>query len=156
MKQKELSVLLRVIVAICALAALVLAGAAWILVAKSLYFDRNWESVYLGIVAGMYVPLLLALWELWRIFREIGHDNSFCMENAMRLRRVSFYSLIDTLLVFLSVVLYLLCGWGYEHGWVFAKLVLMLVGIAMTVACAALSHLTRKAALLKDENDLTI
>lgn len=156
MKQKELSILLRVIVAVCALAALAFAFAAAILTIKSIWFDHNAQSVYLAVCTVLFIPLFLALWELWHIFAEIGRDNSFCMENALRLRRVSFYALGDTLLELVSVFLFALCGIDGGFGWLVLKLFFMLVGIAMAVACAALSHLTRKAALLKAENDLTI
>ena len=37
-----------------------------------------------------------------------------------------------------------------------AVVLIVAVGLAMAVCCAALSHLTRKAAELKQENDLTI
>lgn len=160
MKQKELSVLLRVIVTICALIALALALALAVTTAKSLYLDRNWESVYLAAELALFVPLFAALWDMWCIFREIGHDNSFCMENAMRLRRVSFYALADTLLEIATMLLFVLAGGsngiGTGIGWLLLKLFFVLVGIAMAVACAALSHLTRKAAQIKSENDLTI
>lgn len=155
MKQKELSILLRVIIAICALAALVFGAFVCITAAKSILLDHNWESVYLSLTVLLFVPLFAALWELWRIFTEIGRDNSFCLENALRLRRVSFYAVADTILELISAVLLLSLDASHLV-WLPVKLLLMLVGIAMAVACAALSHLTRKAALLKDENDLTI
>lgn len=155
MKQKELSILLRVIVILCALAALVFGAIVCITAAKSILLDRNWESVYLSLTGLLFVPLFAALWELWHIFAEIGRDNSFCLENALRLRRVSFYALADTILELTSALLLLSLDTS-SLVWLPVKLLLMLVGIAMAVACAALSHLTRKAALLKDENDLTI
>lgn len=155
MKQKELSILLRVIIAICALAALVFGAFVCITASKSILLDHNWESVYLSLTVLLFVPLFAALWELWRIFTEIGRDNSFCLENALRLRRVSFYAVADTILELISAVLLLSLD-ASHFVWLPVKLLLMLVGIAMAVACAALSHLTRKAALLKDENDLTI
>ncbi len=155
MKQKELSILLRVIVAVCALAALAFGAIVCITAAKSILFDRNWESVYLSLTVLLFVPLFAALWELWHIFAEIGRDNSFCLENALRLRRVSFYALADTILELISAMLLLSLDASHLV-WLPVKLLLMLVGTAMAVASAALSHLTRKAALLKDENDLTI
>lgn len=155
MKQKELSILLRVIVAVCALAALAFGAIVCITAAKSILLDHNWESVYLSLTTLLFVPLFAALWELWHIFAEIGRDNSFCLENALRLRRVSFYALADTILELTSAMLLLSLDASHLV-WLPVKLLLMLVGTAMAVASAALSHLTRKAALLKDENDLTI
>lgn len=155
MKQKELSILLRVIVAVCALAALVFGAFVGITAAKSILLDHNWESVYLTLTVLLFLPLFAALWELWHIFAEIGRDNSFCLENALRLRRVSFYALADAVLELMGALLLLSLS-ATHLVWLPVKLLLMLVAIAMAVACAALSHLTRKAALLKDENDLTI
>lgn len=157
MKQKELSVLLRAIVALCALLALAFAFVVGTITLKSAFLDHNWQSIYLAIFCVMFLPLFLSMWDMWQIFSEIGRDNSFCLENARRLRRISLYALTDTLLVIVTAGIFLIAG-GTELGlglYVF-KFFLVVVGIAVTVACSALSHLTRKAALLKDENDLTI
>ena len=172
MKQKELSILLRVVVVLCALVWLVFA---------------NWFGRMLGIaiVEGAYVvafPLLLCLmllpplvvfWDAWNIFTQIGKNNSFCLENARRLRRISFCALTDTVL---DVVLLI---YGVVHRFRFVSqfatddiimaaldddmflavvrfLFVAFIGVAVTVAAAALSHLTLKAADLQDENDLTI
>lgn len=157
MKQKELSILLRAVVALCAAVALFFAYAVGITTLKSLFIDHNWQSYYLVLSCAMFIPLFLAMWDLWQIFSAIGRDNSFCMDNALRLRRISFYALIDTVLVLISTV-FMLAMRIIElfDGLFLFKAFLMVVGIAVAVACAALSHLTRKAALLKDENDLTI
>ena len=91
----------------------------------------------------------------WRIFAEIGRDNSFCAENARRLRIISGLALTDTLLCAAGIVaLFLLRA---LHPGVFLLLLLITaVGAGITVAAAALSHLTLKAAVLQDENDLTV
>lgn len=157
MKQKELSILLRAVVALCAAVALFFAYAVGITALKSIFIDHNWQSYYLALFATMFIPLFLSMWDLWQIFTEIGRDNSFCMKNAMRLRRISFYALLDTALVLGSTVFMLAVrAMDLFDGLFLFKLFMMMVGIAVTVACSALSHLTRKAALLKDENDLTI
>lgn len=155
MKQKELSVLLRAVVLLCALVALALGLCVGVLTLKSMFIDHNWQSVFLGLFSLMFLPLFLSMWDLWQIFTQIGLDNSFCMDNALRLRRISFYALADTILVLVSLVLLLTCG-GIGGGPFLFELFLLIVGIAATVTCSTLSHLTRKAALLKDENDLTI
>lgn len=171
MKQKELSILLRVVVILCALVWLVFA---------------NWFGRMLGlaIVDGAYVlayPLLLCLmllpplvvfWDAWNIFTQIGKNNSFCVENARRLRRISHCALIDTVLDLVMLVYGVIFRFKFAaeiapddimsqmgddlFGAVIRFLFVAFIGVAVTVAAAALSHLTLKAADLQDENDLTI
>ena len=76
----------------------------------------------------------------------------------------SLYSQLKTCaaLALTDTVLYAVAGpvltlTGQLPGRTLAAVVLIVaVGLAMAVCCAALSHLTRKAAELKQENDLTI
>lgn len=150
MKQKELSILLRAVVALAAVAAAV-CFAVFAVVTVQAVVAGNWQALPLAGILIMFIPLFLAMMDLWKIFTEIGRDNSFCLENALRLRRISFYALFDTVLLLAGVILALILRWNP-----YALIFLSLMGLAATVACAALSHLTRKAALLKDENDLTI
>lgn len=159
MKQKELSRWLRVVVIIgwcvCALLAL--------FVAPKLAHDAaidlpelarlKWPCLvtfWIGLI-----PVAVALWEGWRIFGEIGRDNSFCAENARRLRVVSRLALGDTLLC-AAAMLGLLILNALHPGVFLLMLFIAFGGAVITVAAAALSHLTLKAADLQDENDLTI
>ena len=86
---------------------------------------------------------------------EIGRDNSFCHENARRLSICGNLALADT-------VLYLAAGCvlGFMHllhiTLLIAGIVICSIGVAVAVCCAALSHLTRKAADMQSENDLTV
>ena len=171
MKQKELSILLRAVVVLCMLVWLVFA---------------NWFGRMLGlaIVDGAYVlayPLLLCLmllpplvvfWDAWNIFAQIGKNNSFCVENARRLRRISFCALADTVLDVVLLVYGVINRFQFIASFapddvmkamgddlfmaVVRFLFVAFIGVAVTVAAAALSHLTLKAAQLQDENDLTI
>ncbi len=171
MKQKELSILLRAVVILCCLVWLVFA---------------NWFGRMLGIaiVEGAYVvafPLLLCLmllpplvvfWDAWNIFTQIGRNNSFCLENARRLRRISFCALTDTVLDVVLLIYGAVNRFQFIAGFapddiikalgddmflaVVKFLFVAFIGVAVTVAAAALSHLTLKAADLQDENDLTI
>ncbi len=150
MKQKELSILLRAVVALAAVAAVVFFAVLVFVTLQSVQ-HQNWQQWPLLAVLILFIPLFLSMYDLWRIFTEIGRDNSFCLENALRLRRISFYALFDTVLLLAGVVAALVLQFNP-----YARIFLALMGRAATVACAALSHLTRKAALLKDENDLTI
>ena len=171
MKQKELSILLRAVVILCCLVWLVFA---------------NWFGRMLGIaiVEGAYMvafPLLLCLmllpplvvfWDAWNIFTQIGKNNSFCLENARRLRRISFCALADTVLDIILLIYGVVNRFQFIAGFapddiikalgddmflaVVKFLFVAFIGVAVTVAAAALSHLTLKAADLQDENDLTI
>lgn len=159
MKQKELSRWLRGVVIIGWLACLLL---AWP-VAPKLATDAALDIPELAYLAWPCLILFwiglavvaVALWFGWRIFGEIGRDNSFCRENARRLRIISWLALGDTVLCILGILILLLLR--SLHPGVFLLLLLItVIGAGITVAAAALSHLTLKAALLQDENDLTI
>lgn len=99
--------------------------------------------------------VLAALYQAWRIFTEIGRDNSFCAENAARLRTVSRLAIADSVLYALGAVV-LVCLNAMNPGVLLVFAGIVLVGLAIAAAAAALSHLTQKAASIKDENDLTI
>lgn len=159
MKQKELSRWLRVIVIVgwCVCAVL-----AWP-IAPKLAEDAAGgapEFAYLvwPCLAFAWLGLIvvaIALWFAWRIFGEIGRDNSFCRENARRLRTISRLALTDTALCLLLIVFLLICQ-ALHPGIFLLLLLISVVGAGITAAAAALSHLTLKAALLQEENDLTV
>ncbi len=158
MGQKELSKLLRGLVVLvgafvlvmCALVAPMLGEEAALVTERSAV--RWVVTVFLWLTA---VPGFAALFLAWRIFGEIGRDNSFCLENAMRLRSISHLALLDTVVYIAATVV--LAVVNLLHPGAFLVLAAaILIGSVATVACAALSHLTRKAAELKSDNDLTI
>lgn len=159
MKQKELSRWLRIVVIIgwCACALLAypvvpkLAQDAAIDIPELAYLA--WPCLaffWLGIIV-----VAIALWYGWRIFGEIGRDNSFCRENARRLTVISRLALIDTVLCILAIVVLLVLG-ALHPGILLLMLLVAVVGAGVTAAAAALSHLTLKAVLLQEENDLTV
>lgn len=159
MKQKELSRWLRVVVVIGWIACLLLS----VVVVPKLATDAavDWpEFSYLAMPCltifwlGM-IPVALALWYAWKIFGEIGRDNSFCRENARRLRVISWLALTDTVLCVLSTIALLLLN-ALHPGIFLLMLLIAVIGAGLTVAAAALSHLTLKAAILQEDSDLTI
>ena len=164
MGQKELSLLLKIVVAVLAVflsLALVfflppLAHEAYLFyrdVSEALANAFAWGvPAVIGLSA---IPCYASLVLAWRIFAEIGRNNSFCAENAKRLRTISRLALADTVVyVVLSLVL---CAIGAGHPSVVLILTaIILFGAAATVCCAALSHLTQKAADMKADSDLTI
>jgi uncharacterized membrane protein len=159
MQQKELSVWLRAVVVLVFACCLFLAV---IVVPEQSheYLSRHPEYTPLFLPGLIFfwttlLPVFASLLLAWRIFTEIGRDNSFCEKNALRLRRISRLALLDTVLYILFAVVQACLGLLHPE-FVPMYLAVIFVGVAMTITTAALSHLTRKAADLKSENDLTI
>jgi len=159
MKQKELSRWLRAIVIVCWMLCAVM-GAVFMPFAFRILAAEHPEAAWLTwprlIVFWIaLIPVILALWQGWQIFGEIGRDNSFCLENARRLKIISYLAAGDTLLVVVYAIL-LAAAQSLFLPVILLHLMVIFVGIAVAVATAALSHLTHKAAVLQDENELTI
>lgn len=159
MKQKELSIWLRVVLGV---------GAAFMLFLSLLLIPKLGQRVveHYPELGYLYWPCLVFFWVtaalvlvflalVWKIAVEIGRDNSFCYENAKRLRICSNLALAD-------VILYLIAGCVLgamnllNFALIVAGIVVCSIGSAIAVCCAALSHLTRKAADMQSENDLTV
>lgn len=101
------------------------------------------------------VPCYAALVISWQIADQIGRNRSFTIENAVGLGRISKLAVADTAFFFIGNIVLWLCGWNHP-GIVLGSLLICFVGIVIAVAMAVLSHHTRKAAALQEENDLTI
>ena len=165
MGQKELSMLLKVVVVVLAvfLAAVLIFFVPMLGRSVSEYYAGAGDAVKTvifgwvvpGIVAVSSVPGFISLWLAWGIFTEIGRNNSFCAGNARRLRTISRLALGDTCVYVILAVSVLALGPKHPSvPLIFVSVTLF--GAAVTICCAALSHLTQKAADLKDDNDLTI
>lgn len=163
MGQKELSILLKAVVTVLAvfLAAVLVFFVPMLSATVLEYYEGDtpptifFGYVIPGIVALSALPGFAALWLAWGIFSEIGRNNSFCDKNARSLKLISRLALMDTCVyAVMSVVVLAL---GPKHPSVpLIFVAITLFGAAVTTVCAALSHLTRKAADLKNDNDLTI
>lgn len=159
MKQKELSCWLKVLIVV----AFICCGAASFYLVPQLgitavTYSLGDEWLYWPCLIFFWLTVIPVLWCLilaWRIAGEIGRDNSFCTENALRLRTVSRLALADTIAYLLAAVLLTLQGSLNLPG-LLLFLAVMILGSALAVGMAALSHLIAKAADLKADNDLTI
>lgn len=166
MGQKELSLLLKVVVVVLAVFLILALGFFLPPLAQEVYLfcaEHMSEGaafalgkcVFPIVIVLSAVPCFASLWLGWGIFTEIGRNNSFCQENARRLRTISRLALMDT--VVYIVLFAALFSLGAAHpSVVLIYGVIVLFGATMTIVCAALSHLTKKAADLKSDNDLTI
>ena len=95
------------------------------------------------------IPLLAIGVLAWRLFADIGRNRSFSTENAARLRLVSLFALAEGMIVIAALGL-------LTSGALAVALVITIACFALAIVSATLSHLTRKAAQLQDENDLTV
>lgn len=91
----------------------------------------------------------------WRIAVEIGRDNSFSQKNAGLLKWVSVLAGVDTGFFFLGNVVLLCVGWNHPSI-LLASLLVVFAGASIAVVSAGVSHLVYKAALMREESELTI
>lgn len=110
---------------------------------------------WLAVILITAIPCYWGLYFGWKISSEIGKDNSFSMENAWYLKNISILAALDSVYFFLANLVLMVIGMNHPSIFLLSLFVVF-AGIAITVAAAALSHLVRKAAELKAENELTI
>ena len=159
MKQKSLSSWLCLItygVALCILAifALAIPDYGMSIVAKNPEFE-SWYLPWLIFVEISGIPCLIALIPSYRIFRKIGCDCSFSVDNARRLSLISVLAAADGAYIFVGNVVFLLLEMSHP-GVLLLSFIAVFGAVSISVATAALSHLVRKAAELQEQSDLTI
>ena len=159
MEQKTLSKWLKVVligVAFCALVVylLILPGYGRSLVAEYPEFsNRFWPWLIFLWATG--IPCLIAFCFGWKIAANIGSDRSFSLSNARYLKWISWLAAGDSVFFFAGNVVLLFCNMSHP-GITLLSLLVVILGVAVTVAAAALSHLVQKAAALQEQSDLTI
>lgn len=159
MKQKNLSLWLRIIAVFIGVVGLVVFFAA----VPSVIGD--YQTTYpqhhaVGTVAKVLcylsaAPFIVAIAQFYVICVRIGRDQSFSLENSHSLRLIGYMALTDTVMVFCVFGALLIIGL-FNISFCIAAVMIMLFGILVTIAAFALSHLVLKAFNLKSENDLTI
>ncbi len=122
--------------------------------------ERNPEYAYcfwpwLIFLLATAVPCYLVLWQGWKILSAVRRDESFTRENARRLGTVSKLAAFDAAFLFAGSLIFLLLGMSHP-GVFLALLLISAFGLIVTVAAALLSHLVYKAALLREDADLTV
>ena len=95
------------------------------------------------------------LGNFWMICVRIGEDNSFCYENADGMKRMGLLSFVVAVLL-TGAMTFLGCLGFLGIAYFIVYFFLMCVVCGVGVLCLALSALIRRAAQLKEENDLTI
>lgn len=160
MNQKNLSVWLKFITICVAAAGIFIYAIIVPYVSKaiiSLNGEKlnNWYIAWNIFLAVTAIPCYLMLYNFWRICCEIGKDNSFCESNAVCLKHISHWSLIDVAYFFIGNIVMVVCNINLQVMFIVSVFV-CLGGIVIAVAAAALSHLVYKASAIEEQNELTI
>jgi len=106
-------------------------------------------------VCAIAVLCYAVLGNFWMICVRIGEDNSFCNENADGMKRMGLLSFAVAVLLTGGMV-FLGCLGFLGIAYLIVYFLLMCVVCGVGVLCLALSALIRRAAQMKEENDLTI
>ena len=159
MEQKALSRWLKVIVigvGVCGLVGLALIIPS---IGKSIIEANpeyaSWYMPWLIFACIFSVPCFTALFFGWKIAGNIGSNRSFSYDNARYLKWISWLAGGDSAFFFLGNIALWFMNMNHP-GIVIGSLIITFIGVAITVAAAALSHLVKKAAALQEESDLTI
>ena len=160
MDQLKLSRWIKLIIIIVGLCGLVICGVVLPV------FGRNIALSYEGEFDYAFWPCLIFLWLTalpcfaalgvgWKVADNIGKDRTFTEENAKLISAIAIIAACDSAFFFIGniVLLFFNCN---HPGFVLLSWVVVLLGAAISIGFACLSHLVRKAANLQNENDLTI
>lgn len=101
------------------------------------------------------IPCYAALVFGWQIATDIGRDKSFSDANARRMKWISNLAFGDVVVFFFGNTLLLFLNMSHPGIFLVALLPDM-VGIAVAVCAAGLSHLIYKSARMQDDADLTV
>ncbi len=101
------------------------------------------------------VPCYLVLFCGLRVAKEIGRDNSFSVINSRLLKETAIFAAVDCVIVFAGSSIFYLLGFSSVNLEILSLLIVF-TGIVIIVVASVLSHLVYKAALMREENDLTI
>lgn len=116
---------------------------------------RGFRYAFVIFIALSAIPYYFALGNAAMIVREIGADNSFSAENAERLKKISYCAAAFGTWYFVGLVLISFVP-VFDAYLLLVLACIVFISVAAAAATAALSHLTAKAAEIKNENDMTI
>jgi len=123
-----------------------------------LIFDGKNDFMFMPIlifVWMMAVPFYIADARFFMIGVEIGRDNSFSAVNIRSLDIIGRMAIFDVIALFAGGVALYFMGM-LNAAALLISLFVCIVGLTVSIICAALGHLVQKAIDLKEENDLTI
>ena len=159
MKNKLMATLLKVcIIAAAIMVLFVYCVYVPLLLSVSIYDDMtymSWLTPWKVLVYPTGLPVFAAAAIGWIVVCSIGKDKCFTHRNAKLLKTVAYLAFGDA--AYFLIGNFVLWFAGMNHpGIVIVAALLCFFGAAIGIAFSALAHLTEKAAVLQDDNDLTI
>ena len=97
----------------------------------------------------------IALYQFWKICKEISNDNSFSKENMEALSVITTLAIVASGVWFIGLVALIISGVVSMGIFAFMGIAIV-ISLIIAVLASALSHLVHKAYVLKEESDLTI
>jgi hypothetical protein len=101
------------------------------------------------------VPCYITLVILWLVVSSIDKGELFRHKNAKHFKTISLLVFIDVAVFFCTNIVFLFMDINHPSI-VLASAFISLIGVAFGICMTALSEFFEKAAILQDENDLTI
>lgn len=159
MKQDTLSKWLKLIIVGSGICGIIIYAAVIPMLARAMVDHypefSNCQWPWLILIWVTAVPCYIVLVLSWKIAANIRADRSFSLSNSKLLKWISILAATDSAIFFAGNLIYLLLSMNHP-GIVLFSLLIEFLGVAISVASAALSHLVMKAADLQMQSDLTI
>lgn len=159
MKQRTLSILLKVIIVFALLFGIAICFFLLPEIARETVEPypelKNEYYAWLAFIWAASLPCFIALIPSWKIAGSICKDMVFTSKNARRLRSIYKLAAADTVFFFVGNLIMLLLDFSHP-GILLFSLIIVFAGFAITIITAALAHLIDKGTIIREENDLTI
>lgn len=159
MKQRSLSVLLKIIIICAFLFGIAICFFLLPVIASETvepYPELKTEYyTWLAFIWAASLPCFVALIPAWKIADSIRKDMNFTAKNARRLKFIYKLAAGDTAFFFIGNVILLLINFSHPGIFLFS-LIIVFAGFAVTIVTAALAYLIDKGTVIREENDLTI
>ncbi|HJB27106.1 MAG TPA: DUF2975 domain-containing protein [Firmicutes bacterium] len=110
---------------------------------------------WLVLISLTAIPCLVILGFGWKIARNIGIGQAFSHSSALGCRAIAYLCFGDTLFFFAGNLLFLLLNKSHPAVLI-ASFLLLFVGVSLAVVFITIGRLVDEAALIQEENRMTI